>query len=104
MFDINKVKRIAKEVGVEVNPLEAIGRKGLFFRNENGQLEKWDAITELGLKDNNTQHSNYYSNFFDKSFYTNKVHGFNKSPYRNTQSNYSMNEKINKQTLISEAA
>ncbi|HCU0866305.1 TPA: hypothetical protein OUF93_002692, partial [Staphylococcus aureus] len=54
MFDINKVKRIAKEVGVEVNPLEAMGRKGLFFRNENGQLEKWDAITELGLKDNNT--------------------------------------------------
>ena len=35
---------------------------------KNGQLEKWDAITELGLKDNNTQHSNYYSNFLTKVF------------------------------------
>lgn len=69
MFDINKVKRIAKEVGVEVNPFRSNGQKRFVFRNENGQLEKWDAITELGLKDNNTQHSNYYSNFLTKVLY-----------------------------------
>ena len=57
MFDINKVKRIAKEVGVK-QTLEAMGRKGLFLEMK-WSARKWDAITELGLKDNNTQHSNY---------------------------------------------
>lgn len=105
MFDINKIRKIAQEVGVDINPQEVNGRKGLFFRNKNGQLEKWDAITEFGLNEITPQRSYHYNNFFNKDFYEIKENEFNKSPYNsNKQSDYSTHKKYNGQALITEAA
>lgn len=55
MFDMNKIKQVAKAVGVEVNPPEANGQKGLFIRNLKGELEKWDAMRDFGLENKKSQ-------------------------------------------------
>ncbi|WP_196231876.1 hypothetical protein [Staphylococcus delphini] len=72
MFDINKIKKVAKEIGVEVNPSDAKAKNGLYFRNESGQLQKWDAIAEYGLDKLTAQYTNQYNTFFDKDFYNTK--------------------------------
>ncbi|MEJ7541789.1 hypothetical protein [Staphylococcus intermedius] len=104
MFDINKIKRIAKEIGVEVNPLDATGKSGLYFRNESGQLQKWDAIAEFGLNKMTAQRSNQSNNFFDKDFYITKNSDLVKTPYNNKARYYLTQIKSHKATIITEAA
>lgn len=48
-YDLEKVKEIAREVGVEVNPPELQGQHGLFVRNIEGEIEKWDVLSEFRM-------------------------------------------------------
>lgn len=103
MFDIIKIKQIAKAVGVEVDPPDAKGQNGLFIRNKKGELEKWDAMSDFGLTKNKAQKS--CPSFFNKQLFAPKNDIFTDSLYINEHKYcYSMVKENNKQTLISEAA
>lgn len=47
MNDIEKVKRRARELGIEINENVDDHEKGLFYEDENGELVKWDYRNEF---------------------------------------------------------
>ncbi|WP_239704973.1 hypothetical protein [Mammaliicoccus sp. E-M24] len=47
-FDIDKVLKHAKEVGIDVvEKTKENEQGGFFYKNENGELVKWDVMKEL---------------------------------------------------------
>ncbi|UXR71070.1 MULTISPECIES: hypothetical protein [unclassified Staphylococcus] len=76
---MEKVKAIARNVGVEVNPPELKGQCGIFIRNEKGEIEKWDAINEF--KSFRILSQNFCHTYFNKQFYNNDNKLNTQTPY-----------------------
>lgn len=107
MFDLNKIIEIAEEVGVEVNSQPVESESGLYFRNKNGNLEKWDAISEFGQSKENPQDAQHFSNYFEKKFYTNQISKSMKTVYKTTnklKDDFASEYNTVKQPIILEAA
>ncbi|WP_462211401.1 hypothetical protein [Staphylococcus hominis] len=102
MLDVNKLNKIAKKFGVEVNPKNLDHKTGIYYRNSENELVEWNVIQEFKL--NNS--SNYLNNFFDKDFYVNKINKNINSPYVNDKKENStiLSKQYFNKTLISEAA
>lgn len=107
MYDMKKIVELAKEIGVEVNTPSIENENGLYFRNENDKLEKWDATSELDLNKTKLHKSQRFNNYFERNFYVNQDVKLSYSSYSNTDNlkdEFSTESKITKQSLISEAA
>lgn len=98
MYNIDEILAVASEMGLEVNKKPSDNKSGFYYRDENGEQQKWDVLTELGLEGNTNK-------YFNKDFYMNKINEFSESPYNSDkQSDYLRQEKNSKRKLITEAA
>lgn len=98
MYNIDEILAVASEMGLEVNKKPSDNKSGFYYRDENGEQQKWDALTELELERNTNK-------YFNKDFYMNKINKFSESPYNSDkQSDYLTHEKNSKKRLIVEAA
>ncbi|CAC5917917.1 Uncharacterised protein [Staphylococcus aureus] len=107
MFDMKKIVEIAKKTGVEVNAQFIDNENGLYFRNKNNKLEKWDAISEFDLNKEISHRAQHVNNYFEKKFYINQVSKSMEPVYKTTnnlEDEFASDNKTTKQSLISEAA
>ncbi|WP_239774583.1 hypothetical protein [Mammaliicoccus sp. N-M50] len=103
MYDIKKIVELAKEVGFEVESASNNNEGGFYSKNENGEIEKWDALSAFDLKKSKRQNKEYQNNYFNKYSYTKAANNFSYNTPNSKKDGFPSKENTN-DPLITEAA
>lgn len=72
-LDILKLSRIAKELGLKVRKPSSSEKPGLYIAKENGCIEKWNVIEELGIN----KDLESFAKYLDKNFFESSINSIN---------------------------